>query len=113
MPGWRLRSRSVIRQAIAANPDAELTAMIKAIDDAYPFGERRYAPYKEWLDERAKAISAMATLPIHRICKACGARPFRPCRNISDGTRKADLHMSRRLLPEDSGPLFGKPGAIE
>ena len=26
----------------------------RALKDAYPFGERRYAPYKIWLDEIAR-----------------------------------------------------------
>jgi hypothetical protein len=113
--GWRLRARRVIRETIAANPDllpekqgGEVKPMIKALDAAYPFGERRYTPYKEWLDERAKAIDALATKPVHRICRVCGAKPNRPCKDLETGKVLAELHQWRLGQGGPNGPLFGE-----
>lgn len=110
MPGWRLRAREVIRKVIADNPGLrdDPRAMLKAIDAAYPFGMRRYTPYKEWLDERAKATDALALEPGHRICKVCGAKPFRPCKDIVTGEKMAELHPWRLGQGGPSGPLFGE-----
>jgi hypothetical protein len=110
MPGWRLRAREVIRRTIALNANrcGDLTTMIEAIDAAYPFGERRYLPYKTWLDERAKAIDELATEPIQTICRVCGAKPFRPCRDVETKKPMAELHASRLGKPGPSGPLFGE-----
>lgn len=49
-------SRARVADAILADvfrklpKDAPEEAVNKAIFDAYPFGERRYHPYKVWLD---------------------------------------------------------------
>jgi hypothetical protein len=113
MPGWRLRARKVIQQTIADNPHllpdkhgGNLEPILKALFDAYPFGERRYTPYKEWLDERAKAIDALATEPIQRICKVCGAKPMRACRDVETGKPLAVMHCQREGKAGASGPLF-------
>lgn len=108
MPGWRLRAREVIRETIAANPDlrGDLDAMRRKISDAYPFGERRYLPYKAWLDEVAKATNELAIRPEDRICAACGSRPRRPCRDLASAKPIPVFHEIRMGRPEDSGPLF-------
>jgi len=49
-----MKAFEVIQSAIASAPEnADLT---KLIDEAYPFGDRKYLPYKIWLDERKKAL---------------------------------------------------------
>lgn len=108
MPGWRLRARQRIRETIAANAElrGDFVAMMKAIDAAYPFGMRRYTPYREWLDERAKALDALATEPIHRICKVCGAKPLRKCRDVETKQPMATLHGFRLGQGGPNGPLF-------
>lgn len=108
MPGWRLRARTVIRDVIAAHPElrGDLRAMRTEITDAYPFGMRRYTPYKEWLDEVAKAIDELATKPHERLCKVCGAKPWRPCRDVETGATRAVMHEHRLGRPEAAGPLF-------
>lgn len=51
---WQYYAAEAIRQALASAPkDADL---IKVIDAAYPFGQRKYRPYQIWLDERKKAL---------------------------------------------------------
>ena len=113
MPGWRLRARATIRQVLADNrhlwPDRmghDIKPILRAIDDAYPFGERRYTPYTLWLDERAKAINEIATKPIHRICRVCGAKPARPCRDVETKKPLPELHGWRLGQGGAAGPLF-------
>lgn len=48
---WRDKSRPIIGQILhdlEGRPEKEIR---KALFDAYPFGMRRYHPYKIWLDE--------------------------------------------------------------
>jgi hypothetical protein len=48
---WRQRAAPVIRgvlEDMKGKPEKEIRA---ALREAYPFGERRYHPYKVWLDE--------------------------------------------------------------
>lgn len=52
---WRWRARSVMRDVVRANRDlvtVDPAAVLKLVDDAYPFGERAMHPYKAWLEER-------------------------------------------------------------
>jgi len=51
---WREKARSVIDQVYRDNPTATPEQMTKLLRDAYPFGERKYHPYKVWLDEVRK-----------------------------------------------------------
>lgn len=108
--GWRLRARDRIREVIAENPHLRSNpkAMLKAIDESYPFGMRKYTPYKEWLAERAKAVDELATEPIHRICKVCGAKPFKLCRDLETLQPIAELHGYRLDKGGPNGPLFGE-----
>lgn len=48
---WRKRAREVIKRVLAENEGANSAQVRKAISNAYPFGERKYHPYKIWLDE--------------------------------------------------------------
>jgi hypothetical protein len=50
---WREKSRPIIARVIAENKGADEQQVHKALSDAYPFGERKYHPYKIWLDEIA------------------------------------------------------------
>lgn len=106
MAGWRLRARHVIREVIAENPDLreDPEAMLRKIDDAYPFGMRKYTPYKEWLAERAKAMSELTTDPTWRPCPTCRARIGRPCRGIGRGG--SPFHEARSPQMTLPGPLF-------
>lgn len=50
---WRTEARKVISHAHSTIPqDATLDQRKAAIDGAYPFGQRKYHPYKMWLIER-------------------------------------------------------------
>lgn len=48
---WRAKAKAVIRQVMADHPKAEPKELRRLISEAYPFGERKYHPYKIWLDE--------------------------------------------------------------
>ena len=48
---WRGRAEPVIRRVLAETAGQPEQAIAQALFDAYPFGERRYYPYKIWLDE--------------------------------------------------------------
>lgn len=48
---WRERARPIIQQILQDTAGKEEKEITKALYDAYPFGERKYHPYKIWLDE--------------------------------------------------------------
>lgn len=48
---WRDIARPIIARVLLETKDKTEQEIKKALFDAYPFGERRYHPYKVWLDE--------------------------------------------------------------
>ena len=65
---WREIARAAILKAIdearALGMDMEQTR--QHVDNAYPFGERKYHPYKMWLSERKKLLSNDPAMPQKR-----------------------------------------------
>jgi hypothetical protein len=59
---WRLAAREAIQRAIASVEDGDLVKIKKSIDASYPFGQRKYHPYKIWLDERRKHFYELGIL---------------------------------------------------
>lgn len=53
---WRDRAKRVIRDVLAAMPDADLKQRRAALREAYPFGPRQHHPYKIWCDEVARQL---------------------------------------------------------
>lgn len=51
MSTWRSQAATVIFDVIRQNPGMEPKKLRKLISAAYPFGERKYYPYKIWCDE--------------------------------------------------------------
>ena len=51
MATWRDKAATVISDVIRQNPGMEQKELRKLISAAYPFGERKYHPYKIWCDE--------------------------------------------------------------
>lgn len=51
MKTWRKSAAPLIMEVIKNNPDLSIKDLKKLISKEYPFGERRYHPYKIWLDE--------------------------------------------------------------
>lgn len=67
---WRRRARAaieeVVRSLTPSGPHPSPSELLKLVDAAYPFGERKYEPYKCWLRERnlfREAISSAPMLP--------------------------------------------------
>lgn len=54
---WREHSRLVIERVIATHGTDDPEALRKAISAAYPFGQRRYYPYRIWLQEVHAAMT--------------------------------------------------------
>lgn len=59
---WREHARDVIEQAIAQAKALKLDekATRRLISDVYPFGVRKYHPYRIWLDEVKRALAVRA-----------------------------------------------------
>jgi len=53
---WDVISCRTIERVMRENPDADLKTLRKRISEAYPFGERKYWPYKCWCREVRKAL---------------------------------------------------------
>lgn len=51
---WRKVASPIIARVLAETCGQAEREIRAALRDAYPFGERRYHPYKIWLDEIAK-----------------------------------------------------------
>lgn len=79
---WRLRAREVIEEALVGVDRHDVAAVKRAIDAAYPFGERAMWPYRMWLVERRAALAAASAGLPSCACRACGAGPGKPCRDI-------------------------------
>ena len=48
---WRDKARPIIAEVLEKTKGQDETAIRAALYQAYPFGPRRYHPYKAWLDE--------------------------------------------------------------
>lgn len=62
---WRsIAERTIVAAHNKAKADGKSGAdIIKAIDAAYPFGERKYHPYKQWLDVRRSFLFMYGLTP--------------------------------------------------
>ncbi len=54
---WRDIAAPIITDVITKTGREDLQALKRALFDAYPFGERRYLPYKVWCDEIRRQLS--------------------------------------------------------
>jgi len=55
---WRQEASAVIYAATKNLPDdLSLKDRMRIVDDAYPFGVRKYYPYKAWLKARKSYLS--------------------------------------------------------
>jgi len=50
---WRDSARPIIARVLERTKGQDEKAVRKALLDAYPFGQRKYHPYKTWLSEIA------------------------------------------------------------
>lgn len=78
---WRMRARAAVAEALKQAPAGlDGPALRKHISTFYPFGERRFHPYKVWLSEVSKVLRGATDNPLLIRCRACGARRGRPCK---------------------------------
>ena len=60
---WRKHSAQIIARVISENGTQDMTELRKELYLAYPYGERKYHPYKIWCDE----IRVQLKLKIKRV----------------------------------------------
>lgn len=105
---WRKRARKVIQEVIAAQralgvPDDSPTMRLW-IRDAYPFGERKYTPYRAWLIEQRIAIAALLqedTMPTPDEAAACEvARDLFEDGRLDEMNTLLDEQAPHRLNPK-------------
>ena len=54
---WSVQARAKIAEIHRSLPeDASFTARVKALRNGYPFGERKYWPYKAWCKARREYL---------------------------------------------------------
>lgn len=118
---WRARSRSVmldVVDAIAIMAPEMLgvpSEVLCRVDAAYPFGERKYAPYKAWLTERRLFIAALkddTTLPTRDEAEVCAvARDLVEDGRVEQAKKLLDEHAPHRLARRC--PACGRPPGKE
>lgn len=65
---WREHSRKVIGMVLESLPkDASYKEAKIALHAAYPYGERRYTPYKIWCEEVKLALLDIFSMEVHKI----------------------------------------------
>jgi hypothetical protein len=60
---WRDRANPIIVGIVKEHNNTDSKELRKALYEAYPFGERKYHPYKIWLDEIQKVLQAVGAAP--------------------------------------------------
>ncbi len=74
---WRSHSSPIIARVIAEH-GKDSKALAAALREAYPFGQRKYHPYKIWLDEIARQLGKkppLGTCPPRSRVSRSGAAP--------------------------------------
>lgn len=106
---WRQRARFVIQEVVeillqsAPEVLADHTETLSRVDAAYPFGERRYEPYRCWLKERRLFIAAlegpvqMPTRDEAEVCEVAG-----------DLVQLGRIDEARKLLEEQAPNRLGR-----
>lgn len=56
---WRNSAKSIIGQVITDNPGADLKTMKRLLFDAYPYGPRKYHPYKIWCSQVNRTLKVL------------------------------------------------------
>jgi hypothetical protein len=68
---YRIKARQIIASIVRANIGLSRSELLVLIDAAYPFGERKYWPYKQWLVERAAYLEAASSVPSRDEAAVC------------------------------------------
>lgn len=73
---WRQHCAPIIAAVLAKTAGQDDRFIRKSLYDAYPFGERRYHPYKMWLKEIHAQRNAVVFIDT-RECSMVAAEPFK------------------------------------
>lgn len=95
---WRRAAIAAIGRVLnAATPGllSDDVALLKAVDAAYPFGERKYLPYKMWLLER-KLFRDACTVP----AATPSADEIGVCEVAGDLVQLGRVDEARKLLEQ-------------
>lgn len=108
VPKSRWRREAIVaigRVLMSASPDllADDDALLKAVDAAYPFGERKYLPYKMWLLERKLFREAMVAPAGTPSSDEAGV-----CEVAGDLVQLGRIDEARRLLEQAPNRLGRK-----
>lgn len=97
---WRPKARDVMQRVRNEHPDLLWSPreLLAFIDKAYPFGQRKYLPYKHWLEERTKFMASISTDPMMRRCTTCGAGLQKVCRPIGND----DVLVASQMVLSDA-----------
>ena len=92
MSEWNNRAAAAIYKALKESTHLSGKERLKHIDAAYPFGQRAYHPYKQWLKVRRQIL-------------------------VAHGLIAADQRVSQVQFQEPAHPLYdpalGPPAPIE
>lgn len=92
MSDWNNRAAAAIHKALKESSHLQAAERLKAVDAAYPFGARKYHPYKQWLKVRRMILA-------------------------QHGLIQAKDRVSKVRIQEPAAPLFdpnaGPPAPIE
>lgn len=72
---WREHCSPIIAEVIRRVGKDDMKALRAALREAYPYGERKYHPYKVWLDEIKRQLAP----PVLKPTKECRPIPKSEC----------------------------------
>lgn len=101
---WRSVARPIIARVLFETQGQDERAIRRALREAYPFGERRFWPYKCWLDEIARQRRTGRYAPGRWRPLRRGGGPFAPPRSVEElNERIAEIEAHNRRV-EGSKP---------
>jgi hypothetical protein len=106
MSYWRQQAAPIIERVIREIGMDDMKKLRKALHDAYPFGERKYHPYKIWCAEvkrqvqghKAPVYVSMQEAEMKPACKNCRHHNDDWCE--LDGRTVRDLEFCRLFIPK-------------
>ena len=66
---WRRIAAPIISRVIAEHGAEDMRGLRRALREAYPFGERRFHPYRIWCDEIRRQLRPPEIRHLHRSAK--------------------------------------------
>lgn len=86
MSQWNDIAAAAILKALKESSHLPGKERLKAVDAAYPFGMRKYHPYKQWLKIRRQILTQQGLIdPKHRVAQVRFKEPAAPLYDPSIG----------------------------